>query len=37
MIKDKDKKIHFGQIGYEDYTKHKDEERRKLFKLRNKK
>src|SRR3989344_6006978 len=23
--------IHFGQIGYEDYTKHKDKERRKNY------
>lgn len=27
--------IHFGQMGYEDYTKHKDEIRRKQFKSRN--
>lgn len=31
-----DKKIvHFGQMGYEDYTKHKDEERRNRFLRRN--
>jgi hypothetical protein len=30
-----DEWIHFGQMGYEDYTKHKDEERRKHFKSRN--
>ena len=37
MIYDKaDKKwIHFGQIGYEDYTKHKNEDRRKQFQQRN--
>jgi hypothetical protein len=29
------KKVHFGQIGYEDYTKHRDPERRRLFRLRN--
>lgn len=28
--------VHFGQIGYEDYTKHKDEERRNKFINRNK-
>lgn len=27
--------IHFGQMGYEDYTKHKDGVRRKQFKSRN--
>lgn len=32
-----DKYIHFGEMGYEDYTKHKDEERRQAFKQRNKK
>ena len=26
-----DKWIHFGQMGYEDYTKHKDLERRKSY------
>lgn len=31
------KYIHFGQIPYEDYTKHKDEERRQQFLKRNKK
>lgn len=25
------KKIYFGQTGYEDYTKHKDEKRRQLY------
>jgi len=29
------KMVHFGQMGYEDYTKHKDENRRELFKKRN--
>jgi hypothetical protein len=39
MIEDPltNKKIHFGQMGYEDYTKHKDERRRDLFLERNKK
>lgn len=27
--------VHFGQWGYEDYTKHKDEERRRRFRMRN--
>jgi len=29
--------IHFGEIGYEDYTKHKNEQRLKNFRVRNKK
>jgi hypothetical protein len=29
--------IHFGQYGYEDFTKHKDKDRRQLFENRNKK
>ena len=29
------KMVHFGQMGYEDYTKHHDEKRRELFKKRN--
>ena len=32
---DNDKWVHFGQIGYEDYTKHKDKLRRELFLKRN--
>lgn len=28
--------IHFGQIGYEDYTKHQDDNRREKFRNRNK-
>ena len=32
-----EKWIHFGEIGYEDYTLHKDDERRKKFITRNKK
>ena len=28
------KKINFGAEGYEDYTQHKDKERRRLFRLR---
>lgn len=27
--------VHFGQMGMEDYTKHKDKERRRQFRLRN--
>lgn len=27
--------VHFGQMGYEDFTKHKDENRRELFRKRN--
>lgn len=30
-----DKWVHFGQIGYEDYTKHKDQMRRHRFQMRN--
>ena len=39
MLKDpkKDRWIHFGQIGFEDFTKHKDKERRERFLNRNKK
>lgn len=33
----KDKWVHFGNINYEDYTKHKDKERRNRFLTRNKK
>ena len=29
------KYIHFGEFGYEDYTKHKDKNRRLLFQKRN--
>ncbi len=29
--------VHFGAKGYEDYTKHQDERRRQLFRLRNQK
>jgi hypothetical protein len=28
-------KVHFGQIGYSDFTGHQDKERRKLFRIRN--
>lgn len=36
MVKNpKGKWIHFGQFGYEDYTKHKDENRRDNFRRRN--
>ena len=35
MIMNDDKKwIHFGQLGYEDFTKHLDEQRRELYKKR---
>lgn len=27
--------VHFGQLGYEDFTKHKDTRRQNLFKTRN--
>lgn len=29
------KYIHFGEMGYSDFTKHKDKERQRRFKLRN--
>jgi len=35
MVKIGDKVIHFGQMNYEDYTKHKDLKRRDLFRKRN--
>lgn len=36
MVKNSEGKwIHFGQFGYEDYTKHKDENRRDNFRRRN--
>jgi hypothetical protein len=35
MNPDTNKYIHFGQMGYEDLTKHEDKERAKRFKLRN--
>ena len=32
MVQDPDNKwVHFGQMGYEDYTKHKDDDRRKNY------
>lgn len=32
MVQDPDNKwVHFGQMGYEDYTKHKDDNRRKNY------
>ena len=34
---DTNKWVHFGQIGFEDYTKHQDNKRRQLFKIRNQK
>jgi len=36
MVFDGHKMIHFGQMGYEDYTKHYDEMRRTRFRNRNK-
>jgi len=35
MIYDGYKMVHFGDINYEDYTKHKDDKRRINFKVRN--
>lgn len=35
MVFDNNKMVHFGQIGYEDATKHHDERRIKKFKSRN--
>lgn len=36
MIQTPDGKwVHFGEMGYEDYTKHQDEERRNRFRRRN--
>lgn len=32
----KDKWVHFGNLNYEDYTKHKDKKRREAFRNRNK-
>ncbi len=38
MVKKPDgKMIHFGEIGYQDFTGHQDEKRRENFKKRNKK
>jgi len=38
MVKNPDgKMVHFGAIGYADYTAHKDKERRKRFRTRNQK
>jgi hypothetical protein len=35
MIVHEGKKIHFGQMGYEDFTKHKDKKRQTAFLKRN--
>jgi hypothetical protein len=35
MVYDGKKMIHFGQMGYEDFTKHKDKNRLKHFRTRN--
>lgn len=35
MVKINNKTIHFGAAGYQDYTKHKDEQRRQRFRQRN--
>ena len=36
MVYDNNKKlVHFGQMGYEDFTKHKDNKRKDNFKKRN--
>ena len=37
IINSQGNKIHFGQSGYADYTGHKDENRRRLFRQRNNK
>ena len=29
--------VHFGQMGYEDWTRHRNEQRRQAFRIRNKK
>tara|TARA_R110000751_G_scaffold117498_1_gene217716 strand:+ start:128 stop:436 length:309 start_codon:yes stop_codon:yes gene_type:complete len=34
--KDKEKKVSFGAVGYSDYTKHKDEKRKKSYLARHK-
>jgi hypothetical protein len=34
-VYDGTKWIHFGQLGYEDYSKHRDKRRRDLFRTRN--
>ena len=34
IMNDSKKFIHFGQLGYEDYTKHLDENRRRLYMAR---
>ena len=34
-VHDGSKWVHFGQLGYEDYTKHRDKHRRELFRTRN--
>ena len=31
IITKSDKKIYFGAVGYSDFTKHKDEERKQLY------
>ena len=35
MVLVNDKWIHFGQMGYQDYTKHKNKKKRELFRKRN--
>ena len=38
MVFDEDgRKLHFGDLRYSDYTKHKDKKRRESFRIRNKK
>lgn len=34
-VKNGDKWVHFGQMGYQDYSKHRDKHRRDLFRKRN--
>ena len=35
MVFDNERMVHFGLIGFEDYTKHHDEKRRENFRKRN--
>jgi len=35
VFDEKGKKIHFGSLFYQDYTKHKDKKRRENFRIRN--
>ena len=35
LVTPKGSKVHFGEVGYEDFTKHNDLERRRRFRQRN--